>query len=302
MLATLYHVLILLAIIALANLLTQLDLLNRERDFDAISKIVMYISLPAAVLVKLDGLSFGSDLLVISLLGMLANFIFLLAASWLGRNREEQAFMMINVNGYNIGNFALPFIAYFLDGLPILAVSLYDAGSSLMVMGGNYAFARQRQGQAGQFSFTDLFRTILKSPTVVVYMVMIICGLASWRLPRFIVDLAQLPAAANTFLSMMMIGVALNIFLPKDNLPLLVKSLGLRYSLALVWGLALYLLLPFDQAVRQALFILSFAPVAGMNPTFTRLLKSDFQLSAAVNSLSILISIVIMSSLFILFS
>ena len=55
---------------------------------------------------------------------------------FIGKSRTEQSFMILNINGYNIGNFSLPFISFFLEGMPILAISLFDAGSAIMVMGG----------------------------------------------------------------------------------------------------------------------------------------------------------------------
>ena len=71
------------------------------------------------------------------------------------------------------------------------------------------------------------------------------------------------------------------------------KILLVRYSVAAVIGLSCFFLLPFELEVRQALLILAFSPIASANPAFTAEMNGDVGLSSAVNSISIIISIVI---------
>ena len=72
---------------------------------------------------------------------------------------------------------------------------------------------------------------------------------------------------------------------------------AIRYGLAAVLALAFYFLLPFDLAIRQALVILVFSPIGMAAPGFTGELKGNVGLSSAMNSLSIVISIVIIVTL-----
>ena len=58
---------------------------------------------------------------------------------------------------------------------------------------------------------------------------------------------------------------------------------------------ALYLFLPIQTEYRQALAILCFSPIASAAPAFTADLKSDFGLASAINSISIVISIVLIT-------
>lgn len=57
--------------------------------------------------------------------------------------------------------------------------------------------------------------------------------------------------------------------------------------------LAFYFLLPFDLEVRQALVILAFSPIGSVMLAFTQELKGDVGLASAINSISIIVSIVI---------
>ena len=53
-----------------------------------------------------------------------------------------------------------------------------------------------------------------------------------------------------------------------------------------------YYLLPFTLEVRQALVILMFGPIASAVPAFTKDIDGDVGLSSALNSISIVCSIV----------
>lgn len=68
---------------------------------------------------------------------------------------------------------------------------------------------------------------------------------------------------------------------------------AIRYSIAAAIALGCFYLLPFDLEVRQALVILSFSPIASAVPAFTEELDGDVGLSSAINSISIVCSIVI---------
>ena len=77
----------------------------------------------------------------------------------------------------------------------------------------------------------------------------------------------------------------------KKQVGTIVKLLSIRYSLATVFSLIFYFLLPFDLEVRQALVILAFSPIGSAVPGFTEQLKGDVGLSSALNSFAMVISI-----------
>ena len=292
----LYKSLTLILIIALAYMLKVLGLFSKERDFAGLSNIILYITLPSAILINLNGLRFPLILLVISLLGFFCNWMYLWISKRAGRDKEEQSFLMLTINGYNIGNFALPFIAFFLKGLPILVVSLFDAGSSIMVLGGNYAIANNTKQGNSKFNFLGLIETVLRAPTVIVYAVMIVLSLLAIDLPTVVTDIVQIPANANTFLSMFFIGIALEINFETENIKKLFKYITYRYFPALILSVLILLIAFIPMEIKYTLILLLFAPISGTSPIFVGLLGQDVGLSAQVNSLSIILSIFIMSA------
>ena len=89
-----------------------------------------------------------------------------------------------------------------------------------------------------------------------------------------------------------MIGVGFKLSGDKSQMKDIVRILSVRYGISLLIALGCYFLLPFELEVRQALVILAFSPIASAAPAFTEELKSDVGLSSAVNSISILCSII----------
>lgn len=297
MVETIIKAAVLVSIIILANVLTTRGYFIRERDFDTISKLIFYLTLPSAIISNLNGLSFPPTLIVISIIGFLCNWVYIIFSHLLGKTPTEKGFLMLNMNGYNIGNFSLPFISFFFSEVAILAVSLFDAGSAFMVLGGNYGMAKSVRDGESKVNIGYIFRTMMSSPSVIVYIVMIILSLFSLQLPSFVTDVTQIIGKGNTFLSMFMIGVALDLRIHKEHVRLLIKTLSGRYVVAAGISALLYFFLPFSLEIRQTLAILAFAPVSGVATMYTRMYGENFELSAIINSLSIIISIIIMSML-----
>ena len=60
-------------------------------------------------------------------------------------------------------------------------------------------------------------------------------------------------------------------------------------------AVAAYFWLPFALEVRQAIALIALGPVSSVSPAFTGRVGGDVELSSAVNSLSIVISIVMIT-------
>ena len=300
MLGIIYNSLILILVIVIGYGAKKVGIVSSERDFPTISKLILYITLPSAIITNLNGLRFPPALLVISLFGLFCNWVYIMVGKTVGEDKEEKSFMVINVNGYNIGNFAFPFIAFFLEGLPILAISLFDAGNAVMTMGFNYATAKSIKSDTGKMDFLDLFRTVIKSPTVIVYAIMVSLSLLSINLPNMVLEVASIAAGANTFLAMFLIGVALELNINRKYLKKLLKFAFFRYATAFVLAALVFLIPFFPIEIKHTLVLILFAPTPGAATIFTGLIDGDVRLAAQFNSLSIIISIILMSSYLVL--
>ena len=285
------------AIILLGMLLRRSGFFGPEA-FGVLSKIVLKITLPAAIIKNFATARIDPSLLTVALLGFGGGVVYILVALLvnLKSGRENRAFDMLNLPGYNIGVFALPFVSGFLGPVGVVASSVFDVGNSFVCLGGAYGVASSVKAGGG-LSFKRVGKALLTSVPFLCYIIMLPVALLKIPVPAPIVACADIIAGSNAFVAMLMIGVGFKLKLDRSQLGHVVKLVGLRYALAAVLALCFYFLLPFDLEVRQALTLLAFSPISAAVPGFTRELGEDEGLSSTVNSVCIVISIVMMVAL-----
>jgi predicted permease len=214
----------------------------------------------------------------------------------LRQDKEQKAFAVLNLPGYNIGAFALPFCQSFLGPVGVVATCLFDTGNAFICLGGSFAIATMIKDGSG-FSWKRLVKSLATSVPFVCYMIMVPLNLMRIKLPSIVLELAGIASNANAFMAMLAIGVGFQLTGDKRQLGTIVRLLGIRYAVAAVLALCYYFLLPFPLAIRQALVILCFAPIGTAVPPFTRELGGDVGLSSAINSMAIVCSILFMVTL-----
>ena len=120
------------------------------------------------------------------------------------------------------------------------------------------------------------------------------------RLPRIAVSFAQTIGVANAFMALLMVGVGFKLSLKRDKLAAIFRILSIRYGISLVLALLWYYFAPFALEIRQAFVLLAFSPIASAAPAYSGEMDMDIGLSSAINSLSIIISILSMTGVLML--
>ncbi len=270
------------AVILLGYVLRRVGVFH-EDAFHVLSRIVLKITLPAAIVVSFSGKEIAPSMLFICLLGFGFGALYIGLGFLMSRKRppEKRAFDMLNLAGYNIGNFTLPFVQSFLGPAGVITTSLFDTGNSFICLGGAFGFARMVQ-RGERFSFVQIGKALLRSVPFLTYITMTVLALLHLALPQPVIEFAQIAAGANAFLAMLMIGIGFQVNCSREHIFHIARILSVRYGVALLGALACYF----------ALALLVFSPIASAAPPFTAELENDFGLSSAVNSVSILVSIV----------
>ena len=285
------------AIIILGYTMKKIGVLKQE-DFMVLSKIVIRITTPSAIAVSFAGKVIDLSLLTLILLGFGAG-VLLVAAAYLANLRADKnrrAFDMLNIAGYNIGNFSLPFVQGFLGPTGIIVTSLFDTGNAVIALGGAFGAAATVKDGRG-FDLKLIANKLMHSVPFVCYIILVTLNLAKIPLPSPVLSCLQIIANANAFLAMFMLGVGFNLSGDFTQIGTIVRVLGLRYGLSALMALAVWFLLPFDAEVRTTLVILLFSPISAIVPAFTGDLGEDVGLSSAINSISIVCSIIFMVTL-----
>lgn len=278
-------------IILLGYILKRVGLLKAS-DFTIISRIVINVTLPASIIVNFTGQTVKAALFLMTLIGLGYGVLLIAIGCVMERRRgkEAQAFAMVNLSGCNVGNFSLPFVQSFLGPVGVMVTSLFDTGNVAICFGGSYAVAHSVK-DGGGFSVRPILKKMARSTPLITYIVMTILTMAHISLPAPVLQYAGIIAGANAFLAMFMIGVGFRLDSDPAHIKAAARIIGTRYLVAVLAALAVYFLLPLPLEYRQPLVILLLSPIGSAATAYTAELKGDYGLSSAINSLSILISI-----------
>lgn len=268
----------------------------KESDFTVLSKIVLRITLPAAIVSSFGGSDIDLSMLSLSLLGLGFGALYMIVIYLMNlrSGKKKQAFEVLNISGYNIGNFTMPFVQSFLGSTGVIATSLFDTGNAFVCLGGANSIAGAIQGTGGKLSAKKILTGLSKSVAFDCYIVMLFLALINVKIPEAVLSLADVIGNANAFMAMLMIGVGFKLSGDREKIGEIIKILSVRYGMAVILAVFCFKMLPFPLEVRQALTILVFSPIASAAPAFTAELDGDVGLASAINSISIICSIVCM--------
>lgn len=285
--------------IALAYGLKKAGVLRKE-DAEALGRIIMNITLPAAILASFRTYVFDPAMMLLPLAGLLSTIV-MLALGWLGtrhKSRDEKIFYMLNLPAYNIGNFTLPFVSGFLGSEGVVATCLFDMGNSVMCVGGNYVFTQMAaDGRGKGKSLVRSLLSVFTKPAFATYFIMLVLSIIGIQLPSVIFDFAASISPANAVISMFMIGLMFEFSFSRDKLKEVSIVTILRLLMAALISSLFYFLSPFSYEVRKAVAVTAFAPISSASSAFCQELKGDQALEGFASAVSIIISLILIPTL-----
>lgn len=290
-------------IIIIGFLLKSKGICKREHG-QFLSTIIMNITLPCSLLSSINNLNITSTLLIALVIGFMSNVITNLVG-YISSKKESpmnKAITMINMSGYNIGTFTLPFVQCFFPASAVAYICLYDTGNALMCLGGTYTIASMVVSSNEKPTIQSIVRKLFSSIPFCTYITLFFLSLLKISIPEQILSITSIAGNANAFLAMLMIGIMLELKLDLSEIKAIKKILFSRYTIAIISALITYFLLPIDIIAKKMIILGIFAPVSGVAPVFSTKIGSKSPVPAAVNSLSIIISICILTSLILLFA
>ena len=290
-----------LFMIAMGFTLKRIGLFSLD-DSGFLSKLVLKITLPMAIIKNFQGLELNKSYLMAIGIGFAVNFIAIAVVLLLTRKKSpaHRAFYIINTAGFNIGLCTLPYMSSFFAADAVALVCMFDVGNAIMCFGITFSIAMViSKGTAG-VSGREILRTLFSSMPFVTYLVMILLCAAQIHLPQPVYTVAGMIGQANAFLAMLLIGI---LFEPKIN-----RSEGkdmagvffLRMALGIMFSLLIYHFLPVPLMYRQVLSIIVFSPILSVAPIYTERCGYNRAVAAVLNSLMLPFSMVVMTILLML--
>ena len=273
-------------------------------DYQLVSKIVLNITLPCAVISSFAHFEMDYSLIAAVLLGLCGNLLMLFVALMLtrGDTPATKIFYIFSLAGYNVGCFTLPFAQAFLTPFAVVGLCMFDVGNSIMCTGMTYALTAScigyADGRKDRFSMKSIAEKLLHSVPFVVYISMLLLALAGVKFPQSVYTFTDIVGAANPFLSMLMIGMMFEIKLDKQAIGYVKELFSVRYLASLACAGAFIYFAPFKQEVNYVIALAFMAPCTIIGPIFVEKLGGNVQLASLFNSMTIITSVILFTCFF----
>lgn len=272
------------------------------------SAVVIYITLPCAILSGSAGaIDIQPNLYFIVPLTFIISFTLpFLGYILFHRTPEKCVFVMLNLGGFNIGNFILPFMQNVLTPEGFIALCLFDLVNAFFCFGGVYCMAlwfnRKGYSSGEDINLKKIFIELSKSITSFCCIISVALAAAHVTLPEAILHPIKVIGSANTFLCMLIIGIALNFNISMDKVKKSIEVLLIRYGAAFIIGFIVFTCLPYSAMVRITIMAMVCAPITSIAPiTAIRCLPKFAEDSANLNMVSLIISAIIITTVNTLF-
>lgn len=263
----------------------------RQEDAKVLSRIVINLTLPAALIGSFKTFRFDAGFLVLILIAAAGNLAMLFAGLWLSRKRDAptQALYALNASSYNIGCFVLPFAQSFLPAEALIGLSMFDAGNCPFNSGLSYTLvAAGAGGEQARPGF--VLGRLARSVPFMTYLILMLLSVLNIRLPEFLYQTAATVGGANTFLAMLMIGVLFDLQVEREDRKQLTEILVLRYAGSLAMCVLIWLL-PLPLLIRQVSVLAMLAPIPSVSMVFCEKCGCKPSLYGVANSLSLAVSL-----------
>lgn len=300
MASNLENALTIFIIIILGFIFRRLRLVNQDTA-KSLSYLVIYMTLPCAIVSSANGIEFDISLMSIMLLAVLFNIVLLIVGFFCFKNAALKVFTMINITCFNIGNFTIPFMQSIVSAKAFLAICMFDMINALFCFGGCYAiaiFVNRKNFSATPLPMRAILKEISRSMPVYAYLISLSLSALAISLPSFILTPLSAIGKANTLLCIVVIGMLINLKINKSQLARIAKLALIRYTVGLILCVFIYYCLPYEFEIKFVLMVIALAPVPSVAPIFTmKALPQMAKDSANLNTVSILISIVMVTLL-----
>ncbi|MGO5050873.1 AEC family transporter [Dysosmobacter sp. Sow4_B12] len=265
----------------------------RTEDAKVISRIVVHLTLPAALITGFRTFHFDASYLALIVIALVSNFALLGVGlrRTQGGDLATRGLYALNVSSYNIGCFVLPFVQSFLPPEALVGVSMFDAGNCPVNSGVAYAIVSARSsGQRVRLGF--VLDKLVHSVPFMTYLTLMVLSILGITLPEPVYQVASTVGGANTFLAMVMIGMLFEVRVEREDRRLILEILAVRYGCSLAMA-ALVWVLPLPLLIRQVSVLAMMAPIPSVTMVYCEKCGCKPSLYGVLNSLSIAVSLLL---------
>ncbi len=278
-----------------------------ESNGKVIAKFILNITLPALILNVFSSIIINPTLILLPFLALGYSFLVLGFSYLISRKypHKTRGLLLMTCVGFNIGLFAYPMIKGIWGVEGFEYVVMFDLGNSFVVFVYSYSMGFVHSPKIkpvpDKMRTRNIVKNILKSAPLLTLIIALLINLTGIRFPLFVTDLLDLLAKANSPLTLLILGIFINIQFDKSHWKLIATVLLIRYGFGLLIGLLMMFLLPFGTVNNAAIFVALILPIGMSSISFAVEFGYNEQVTSTLVNLTNTISFFIMWVIVLLF-
>jgi predicted permease len=208
-----------------------------------LSRLVIYITLPATVLKVFISSALKLDLFIVPLISFFFGLLIFLIGFLLLNNLELEDrlkwTLLIGICGYNVGLFSYPFIKSLYGDDGLLYMAMFDIGNSFIVFGLSYALSLVSEDGWSFNKTSHLLERVFSFFPLQVYIISILLSLLKVNFPEIFISLISQLSIPNSTLALFTLGYFLDFRLNKAEIRALIYGTLIRFIPGIIFSLVL---------------------------------------------------------------
>ena len=287
-----------LSTIIFGHLLTRFKIVG-YRGKHLVSFFLFTITLPSTIICSFSNFKLESSFFLLTLVGLLSDCLLIALAFFLTKKQGQQTkeFYVMNFAGYNIGCFSLPFAQILFGPIGVVCCCMFDISNSIVTTGGAYTLLRGMypHGNSNEkLGIGGIIKNLFSSVPFDTYMVLLALIALNVPVPKLVVTVLSPFGAINGYVSMLLLGLTLNLTTDIAKLKIIKDILLSRVVLAVIFSGLCFFLLPFNLDIQKILLLCFLSPIPVLSSIFTDRLGGDGGLASLAVSFSIIVSVTVM--------
>lgn len=285
-------------IVFLGYALKRLGIFKTEHS-DAISKIIFNISLPCVIITSFYSVQITREYLLPLVCGFGFNVLMLALGAILARRAKDRDLALMYslfIPSQNIGVFGIPVARAVFSPAVVAGLCLYDIGNATIMFGPSFVTAAAR-ADGERISPRYAAKKLFSSVSFDAYLIVVLMTLLKIPMPAPVITFADICAAGNGFLAMLLFGIMLEPKVEREHRLVIIKITLIRLIAAALFALPAWFLLPAAADLRIAIVISLAMPSATASAVIAASHGVDKALVSGFSTVSLIIGAAIVFAL-----
>lgn len=290
-----YKILVYFSIIVIGYVTKKSNFLN-ENAGAILTKIIIYITLPVIIIEAVTSIRIRPDLFSLTIFGMISAFV-ILAVGWIIFTKSKlsdatKGSLILTLCGLNLAIFAYPFAQLIWGSTGLTYMAMFDIGNALIIYTLGYSLALRYSSD--DFSVKVVLKKLITFPPLLAFLTALILNFSEAKMPYIISQLFETVGGANTFLSLITIGIYLNFKHVLREIRYITFGIGAKYLTGLAVGASLYLvskmIAPNDPIMANIAFLSAVMPTPLLSLIYSVEKDLDPEIAGGMITITVILS------------